>query len=94
MAPNMGGRWLTPPGHVGSGREGEEMAEGNERKGRDSEVAERMGKKRKRVRSLDGVVFHFPSNGNVTATANKCNPQQQAATAAAPAAAPQCVRLQ
>ena len=39
------------------------------------------------------VVFHFPSNGNVTATATRAT-TTAAATAAAPAAAPQCVRLQ
>ena len=36
-----GGRWLTPPCHVGSGR----VRDGRRRKGRDSEVAERMGRK-------------------------------------------------
>ena len=60
--------------------------------GREREKCERGTTGRKESNTLH-VVFHFPSNGNVTATATSVT-TAAAATSAAPAAAPQCVRLQ
>ena len=67
-----------------------EQVAGGEREKWEQETTERMG--RKESNTLH-VVFHFPSNGNATATATSAT-TTAAATAAAPAAAPQRVRLQ
>ena len=75
--------------HEGSARSARDP---NRSQGEEREKWEQGTTGRKESNTLH-VVFHFPSNGNVTATATSAT-TAAAATAAAPAAAPQRVRLQ